>query len=215
MGDDSQASLALDLSRYSSQDPYSQADIIRAKAVKVFQHVVVPGSFSTLQRALHDTFNEVRLNAIDALFYLGVKQSISELINYVEDENYMVINNTLARLGDLLGKKIESGTKIDELREWWKLHQMNYEQFICYRLGKPINLKKIIFLLKKRSLRDGIIKELKIITGQDFSLNCVGKEPTNTELIENANKWWEREGHQFQVGHLYKYGHEKEIESVF
>jgi HEAT repeat protein len=209
------ASVAIPLTRYHSEDVYSDAEIIRTNAVKALQYVVVPGMLPALQAALHDDYNEVRMQAVDAVFYLGTKQAISELIACVQDKSSIVVNNVLVRLHDLTKTWFEDDAQVEQLQDWWKQHQNQYESGICYRLGKPLHLQDVIALLEDANQRKSVIQELKIITGMDFTFNPSVVTQGQDELIKRAQQWWEEEGHRFENGCLYKYGYKQDIENIF
>ena len=215
LGNYEMAHIVIPLTRYQSEDVYSDAEIIRTNATKALQYVVLPGMFPALQAALHDDYNEVRLQAVDAVFYLGIKEAIGELIACVQDESSVVVNNVLVRLHDLTGTWFKDDVQTDELQEWWKQQQTNYEGGVCYRLGKPLHLPDVIALLEEPNQRKPIIQELKIIAGVDFSLNVRFESQGQDELVQRALQWWQQEGHRFEDGCLYKYGYKQDIKNIF
>ncbi|HLK97693.1 MAG TPA: HEAT repeat domain-containing protein [Hymenobacter sp.] len=84
-------------------------------ATEALQYVVVPGMFPTLQAALHNEDHKVRLAAVDAVFYLGIKEAIPELIACVQDESSIVRNNVWVRLYDLTGTWLKDDIQTNEL----------------------------------------------------------------------------------------------------
>jgi hypothetical protein len=126
-----------------------------------------------------------------------------------------VVNNVLVRLHDLTGTWFKDDVQTDELQEWWKQQQINYESGLCYRLGKPLHLPDVIALLEEPNQRKPVIQELKIITGVDFSLNPSFDSQGQEELVQRALQWWQQEGHRFEDGCLYKYGYKQDIKNIF
>lgn len=215
LGNHKMTSIAISLIYYHNSDVYSDDEIIRTQAAKGLQYTVGPGVFTAIHEALGDAYYEVRLNAVDAMFYLGVKESISELILRIDDENSIVSNRALVRLRDLTGIKFNDDIQVKELQEWWKQNHKKYNTGICYRLGKPIWLPNFFALLEKPLWRAHIIQELQIITGLDFGFNRYIPEEVQNNLLNQVKMWWEEECNQFEVGCLYKYGHKQNIHSIY
>ncbi len=219
------AHLAIPLSQYHAITCSSEEIDTRIMATRSLQYVVIPGMFAALQAALHDEDNEVRWEAVDGMFYLGVKEAISELIQCVEDESVDVVNNVLSRLYRLTGIWFDDGfrlepVRVEELQLWWEQHQTDYESGVCYHLGKPLYLPDVIAMLKESDSQVVAIRELKIITGVDFGFNTYIDEPDIDEpdweeISKMAEEWWELEGHQFEAGCLYKYGYKQDMASIF
>ncbi|HLO85346.1 MAG TPA: HEAT repeat domain-containing protein [Nostocaceae cyanobacterium] len=209
------APTAIPLINYHCDDDYSNSKIIRTNAVQSLQYIAIPGMFSALQSSLHDDYYEVRLQAVDAIFYLGIKEIIPELISCIEDEDYTVVNNILFRLEHITGTYFEDDVQINNLQDWWKQHQNKYDSYICYRLGRPLHLPNIIELLDEPNQQKPVLEELKIITGIDFSMRLDITHQNEGELKKIVQNWWEKEGHRFKDGVLYKYGHEQNINNIF
>jgi hypothetical protein len=209
------APITLLLTHYKSDDIYSDAEIVRTNATKALQYVVIPGIFAFLKVALHDDYDEVRLEAIDAMFYLGTREAIIELISCVDDENSIVLNNVLVRLHDLTGMWFQADTQEVNLQKWWEEHQAEYKSEICYRLGKPIHIPSVIALLEESHKAKPIIQELKIITGVDFGSYPEGINQGLNLPIQIAQLWWIKEGHKFEDGCLYKYGYKQDIHNIY
>ncbi len=203
------------LVRYRNNDVYSDDEVIRAQAAEALQYVVGPGVFPALQSALRDDYAEVRLKSIDAVFYLGVKEGINELMQCVKDENSSVSNNAIVRLNDLTDEIFDHNAGVTQLKEWWSRHEEAYSAGICYRSGRPIWLPDVIALLDTPRLRDQVIRELRIITGRDFGYNPYIPAEDQGDLSKHAQAWWEAEVGRFEAGRLYKYGYEQNIHSIF
>jgi HEAT repeat protein len=214
LGNHEMAPVVISLLHYRSSNVYSDAEVIRTQAAGALKYVVGLGVFSALQGALRDDYDEVRLKAIDAMFYLGVKEAVNELILSLNDASSMVSELALIRLGDLSGEIFKNDMSVAELKVWWKRHEKKYNTGVCYRLGKPIWLPDVIALLKQAHLRDQIVRELQIITGFDFGYNPHISAKKQKNLLKQAQAWWDRKGHHFESGSLYKYGHKQDIYSL-
>jgi HEAT repeat protein len=215
LGNHELASTVTALAKYRSEDAYSDDEVIRTQATKALQYVVGAGVVPTLQGALKDDYDEVRLGGIDAIFYLGIKEGINELIQRAGDENSSVSNNAIVRLHDLTGQSLDRNSSVTQLEEWWRSNERAYSAGICYRLGKPIWLPDVIALLGTPRLREQVIRELKIITGEDFGYNPYAPPDDQNDIFERAKAWWEVEGGSFEAGGLYKYGYKQDIHSIF
>jgi hypothetical protein len=221
LGNDEKASIAVSLANFEpdQNDPdydpdYDDSSIIRINAIAALQHVVAPHAFEALQHANQKGLSQTRQEVIETMFYLGVKQVIPELIGLVEDDHYDVANNALVRINDLTGQQFTQDVTKQELFMWWDKHQAEYAENTCYRLGKPVWIPDIIALLAQKFRQDEIIKELRIITGQDFDPKPYIQMQTQYALMQIAQKWWEREGHNFERGALYKYGYKQDITKI-
>lgn len=214
------AHLAIPLSQYHASTCSSEEIDTRIMATRSLQYVAIPGMFRALQAALHDEDNEVRWEAVEAMFYLGVKEAIPELMQCVEDESAEIVNNVLWRLHELTGTWFDDGfrlnpVRVEELQLWWEQHQNEYESGICYRLGKPFSLPDAIDLLKEPNWQVGVLRELKIITGVDFGFNPSVEDHDWGEVLRIAQGWWEVERHRLEAGCLYKYGYKQDMGSIF
>ncbi len=201
------------LINYSSDDPYSDAPIIRANAIKSLQYMVFPDIFSLLQQALNDDYYEVRLEAIDALFYLGLPKAINLLATCIEDENQQVKNNAIVRFQDLTSIQLENDTK-DEIESLWLRNQESFKPNICYRKGTPLFVPNIFEELKTTRFREHLLQELKIISGKDFGLGISEAILPTEEILDKINAWWQNNKENFEVGHIYKYGKQQDIEGI-
>ncbi len=60
-----------------------------------------------------------------------------------------------------------------------------------------------------------IIDELRVITGQNFGFDPTVPVNEQDAVLDRARSWWEREGHRFQPGRLYKYEYAQDIARVY
>lgn len=204
-------SIVIGLAKYASTDPYSEDQVIRAMAVEAFQYTVGPGVFSTLQLSLHDEYYEVRAQAVDAMFYLGTKEGMSELIKCRDDVDPYLSDNILIRLSELTGVSYAELKGEKNLLSWWKTKQISFKSDVCYRFGLPIDLSQVILLLKEPHMRQQIIKELQIITGEDFGFNPYIRIEKQNALLRVAQEWWKENSRFYKVGGLYKYGCQQDL----
>lgn len=207
LGSFERASLLAGLSHYRSKDPYSDASLIRIESVEAMQHVYFPGMFQELKAALGDEDAEVRLKAVDALFYLGTREAIEELLAHLKDPSSTVVSHIVYRLQGLTADRLEG----QDGDAWWREHQKEYSAGVCHRLGQPMDVSRIISLLEDPADRKSVLQELRIITGQDFGFNPAVQIPPPDEVAEQAREWWRKEGHRFETGRLYKYGHQQDL----
>ena len=222
LGNNDLASFAIPLTNYYC-DSYSSEDLdIRIMATKALQYVVVPNMLTTLQSILHneDESDEVHHEAIEAMFYLGVKETIPEIIKCMEDVNSELYKHALWRLYELTGIWLNCLVEKKKLMpeqalEWWQNNEYQYQKNICYRLGKPLYLPNIIELLENPDWQGNIVKELEIITSINFNFYFFKDETNEISLVEKAQKWWQQESYKFEAGKLYKYGKKQDISIIF
>lgn len=205
------ASLVLPLTQYYFEND-SMAFLIRKEVVRMLQYAIIPGMFPALQESLQDTDTEVCITAIDALFYLGTKESIESLVYFTNDESYNIFNHTIVRLYDLTGQQLQSDAS-DHVKEWWKRNSVEYISGICYRLGEPMFLPNLISLLADPAQASRVLQELKIVTSNDFGFipDSFLIQVRPDKLMESAQKWWLAEGHKFETGKLYKWGQRQNV----
>ncbi|MEQ9358014.1 HEAT repeat domain-containing protein [Coleofasciculus chthonoplastes] len=214
LGDQQKASLIISLAR-------EEDSIIRIEAVKALKHIVAPGLFSVLKEALHDQITEIRRDAMDAMFYLGVKEVIRELIFCVEDENSDLSQEAIYKLHGLTGEGLDDNQKIEELEKWWDEYKNELVGNVCYRLCQPIWLPNVIKVLEnnqhKPNKQSQLIQELYIITGKnfaEFSPKLSVEHDDLNSVVVCAKTWWQQEGNRFEPGCLYKYGQKQDIHCI-
>jgi HEAT repeat protein len=189
---------------------------IRPAASMALQYLVAPGLFAALQKIRKDKQVEVRLNAIDALLYLGAPQSVDELLAMCKDREATVATMARARLGDLTGNLDAETATPRELASWWEAHRAQFSDGVCHRLGAPLHVPDIIALLDEPNMRERTLPELEMITGVRFSTSSLTPVREQNDVVDTARAWWKREGaKQIPTGGLYKYGHEQELSVVF
>ena len=146
--------------------------VTKTKAVKALKYLVAPGLFPVLQETLRGETIEICKDAMDALFYLGIKESVDELIEMTGSGDYDLANSAFFRIYDITGKLFDEDARTADARDWWKERQNDFESGICYRLGEPIWLANIVSLMEQEpGWRNVLLEELQIITGNNFGLN--------------------------------------------
>jgi len=208
LGNHDKASTAIDL--VAHEDP-----TVRVYVAPVLQLVVGPRLLTALETVVHDEIPEIRLGAVQALFYLGTIEAIDILVGCVEDEDPDVVNDARIVLRDVTADVIGDAT-IGDVRLWWEQRRLAFETGICYRLGQPIWLPAIFEEFAEPNRRLQIMRELHVITGHDFdSTSSTSLSDQQDAVLDRAWSWWEREGYRFQPGHLYKYGYAQDIARVY
>lgn len=188
---------------------------IRPKATKTLQYIIVESLFETLKKTIRDRYVEMRLNSINALFYLGLKEVVPVLIESVGDKDLMVATMSLKRIEDLTGAMFQDEIELSKLEKWWSNEGVKYKENICYRLGEPIGIEKIIEALQEVNSQNLIIEELKIITGIDFSSEKFTQKEREQEQSAKIKQWLKNgEVEQFEKGALYKYGRKHDCKMV-
>jgi len=187
----------------------SEGMTVGSEAVRALNYIVGPHMLHTLEVALGSTDPEVRGAAIDPLRYLGLSEAVSVLIPAAKDEYESVGAEALAAIYDITAEWPNGEQSIEELeigalQDWWVRRKSNFKPGICYRLGQPMWLLSIVELLDNTKQRGRTLRELEVITGQDFS-NSKAKE---------VRDWYGQNGERFEVGHLYKYGHKQDIPQI-
>jgi hypothetical protein len=179
---------------------------LRPRASEALQYAVGPGSLGALRSALKDKYAEVRVNAVDALFYLGLPESLGALVASARDKDPGVRGRVLVRIGMLAGQDFDELADPRRVRKWWEAHELDFAPGVCHRLGRPIHLPDVIELLGEPNSRTTVVKELRIITGDDFGFDRLVPD-LDPGVLDRARDWWRAHSDRFVDGALYKYGH--------
>jgi hypothetical protein len=195
--------------RPKQPDPYA----LRSAAASALKHVVAPGMFGVLERAVLDTNVEVRREAIRAAFYLGLPESFRVLMGAARDRDSQVRNNAKVFLARLAGMDDAKDWTPARWTSWWAKAEGRFQKGVCYRMGRPIVIGDIVELLADPlALRDAA-DELRITTGDDFGYD---RERGHDQpgVATRGRAWWKENGGRFPPGRLFKHGFEQPIESV-
>lgn len=189
---------------------------VREEGALTLKHVVGRGLFSALHLALRSKSKTVRDEAIDSISFLGLRESIKELIAVVEDDgsDWDLMLNALYRLRGLTGEEFDEA---DQWRDWWTSHQSEFTPSVCYRMGKPLDMKEFVSLLQKAEplALVWLLEELYIITGERFGLQPFKLIEEQDETLTRAQNWLSENADRFERGVVYKYGHKQVIRHVF
>ncbi|MDQ3805004.1 MAG: HEAT repeat domain-containing protein [Acidobacteriota bacterium] len=192
---------------------------VREEGALTLKHVVGVGLFPALRQARRAKSSPIRSEAIEAISYLGLRQSIEELIAVVagDDFNPDLTLNAVYRLRNLTGEEFKENISGDELRRWWEQHESAFEPGVCYRLGAPLDVSKLGALLRtsQRVERHWLLKELQIITGRRFGLHPFRPIEEQEEAIARAEGWLDENGGRFKRGAVYKHGYEQSTRDIF
>jgi hypothetical protein len=191
----------------------------RRQAASALKSVVGPGIFEVSKRLLRGRDYELRSEAVDALFYLGLPESIELFISALraEEEDPDFADKLRDRINDLTGQRFTFATEDEEIRGWWREHQHEFVPLVCHRHGKPIEVRKLVSLLKtkERGWRYWLFEELRIITGEDFGLVPEIEAERQADAVARAEAWARKQGGKFEAGALYKYGFRQSLPEVF
>ncbi|HEX8191118.1 MAG TPA: HEAT repeat domain-containing protein [Pyrinomonadaceae bacterium] len=193
---------------------------VREEGAKALRHVVGRGLFPVLRQTRRRRSPDARQEALAAIFHLGLRESVEELVSYVEggDESAPeLIDAAVRRLRDLTGGPFGWNVKPAELREWWTRHEAQFEPNVCHRLGRPLDLADFVGLLATDdpNERGRLLTELHLITGEDFGLDPFKKAGEQQEAAERARAWLREHAGRYGRGAVYKYGHRQGLEHVF
>lgn len=212
LGNHESAGVAIALA--GNEDPSA-----RGAAAGALQYVVGAGLFPALQKALRDELSECQKSAIDAVFYLGLPESVEELVACYEEGalDSGLMEKALGRIRDLTGEEFEDEAEAEEVRDWWEQHRAGFAEQTCPRLGRPLRVSDVCALLESTvpGRHHWLLEELRVITGESFAVNPFGGGEGVDEAAARAQEWGRKESHRFEAGALYKYGHRLPLRSVF
>ncbi|HEX8146415.1 MAG TPA: hypothetical protein VF591_04350 [Pyrinomonadaceae bacterium] len=213
LGNQEGAETALALARHRDNG-------VREEGAKALKHVVGRGLFPVLQQTRRRRSTDARQEALAAIFHLGLRESLEELVSYVEggDESAPeLIDAAVRRLRDLTGETFKWNVKPAELRGWWERHGARFKPNVCHRLGRPLDLADFVELLATDDPNDRgrLLAELHLITGEDFGLDRFRPAGEQKEVAERARAWLRENAGGYERGAVYKYGHRQSLEHVF
>lgn len=200
------------------EDAYD-ARRVREEAIAASIYVVGPGLLPALRAARRrEPFGEdvVDFSLLKALFYLGLRESVDEFIACFE-EGYPV--GHAWRIEGLVGETVPG--ELEALKAWWQERRRRFEPHVCYRWGEPIDVSRMVERLPGTLpiQTTMLLEELQVITGEDFehdrTLPSELYEQDVQDRIDRARTWVRENGHRFEAGCLYKYGHRQDIGVVF
>lgn len=197
----------------------SQDRVVADEAAFALKHVVGRGLFPALRKARRSRMTEARQESLRAIYYLGIPESIEELISYAEggdDSAPDLVYEAVLYLHDLTGQDFKWNIDPKELRRWWKQNRAQYEPGVSYRLGRPSDLNGLAELLAAtEAARLGErFDELRLITGEDFGLDPFRPAEAQPEVAERAQKWLRENADRYERGAAYRYGHRQSLEHV-
>ena len=190
---------------------------VRADAVRALQLSVGSGTMGALRAALRDASQEVREEAARALLYLGTRRAADELDAVLQEHSHtfdVAAPAFHAITGIVAGDDWDADESSTELHRTWQTERSRFDDRICYRLGEPLDIARLIALLADASTRMAVAEELRVITGVRFSSRF--RAPATDAGVRNrARQWWERNRERFARGRLFKYGHEVDLRTAY
>lgn len=213
LGNQEGAGAVISLARHRNRE-------VREEGAKALRHVVGRGLFPALQKALRSRSTDLRQEASEALFHLGLRESVEELLAYVERGDAdapELIDAAVRRLRDLTGEAFGRHVEPAELRRWWEQHEARFAPNVCHRLGRPIDLADFVGLLAagEERARKRLLAELHVITGEDFGLDPFRPVGEQEEVLERARAWLRDNAGAYERGAVYKYGRKQNLEGIF
>jgi hypothetical protein len=198
------------------RDPFLTLAV--AEAVRCLDFLGNEDTIPVLAKLNHDSYFEVRQNAVWTLYLIGTNAVIAPLIGFLEDNDWQTRNNALIYIRKILGQwpaGISEVTDIDAATasDWWSGSSPSFPTDILLRNGQPIDYGLLIDGLKDRYYRQEILDELVVYLGTDFGREdfCVVEQ--QYQLPQRAADWWTENGNRFEKGKLYRMG--RLLEGIF
>jgi hypothetical protein len=190
------------IGKYASNEEYSDASIIRAKAIGLLSEIRTIDSLHLLQNSIRSNDFEIRNEALLGLLLIGTPEAMRPLFEISIEDEISSSDRLFWCLKQWSGVDIKT---LEGYQAWWKTHESSFTTNSCYKYGDLIDINTMI-----KNLTGGIIEleykfmELEIYTGIDFSV-CLYRH-LEYDFIEKVNKLWEEEGFHFERGVHYRYG---------
>ncbi|MCA9517083.1 MAG: HEAT repeat domain-containing protein, partial [Myxococcales bacterium] len=191
LGDFDEVRIVEELTRHGSV-------AVRLAAVRALSHAVGPDTLATLSRLGDEPSSEVRLQALRALFLLGLPECVEPIAALTRDPDAALASIAMARLEALTGSSDVA------LARAWAARVAGDAR--CRRRGEPIDYGR----LAEESLAEGerdVSEELEIRTGATFGSALPPLLPMDPDEQERlARAWRDRELPRFEVGGHYRHG---------
>ncbi|MCG8421052.1 MAG: HEAT repeat domain-containing protein [Proteobacteria bacterium] len=182
--------------------------LARSRTVEALGHVTGPKMVSALKKAAREGDPEIREEALTALSYLGLPESVEIILDYVDDPDYSVRERALGWFELITGQcQFPDETPPDELRAWWKNNAKHFASGVCHRRGIPQTLRALIGEFEDAPiLASYLVSDIYIISGKDLRRDRRGKRRSLDWSI--LAKQWLQSGKApvLKAGGLYKYG---------
>lgn len=209
LGDQCGYPYVLELSNH--EDP-----TVRASAVKALRYLVGPGLLKRLHAALRDDYREIRIDAVDAMFYLGTNDALYAISELLEDEDPNVEQHVRLRVQALIGEELPETDWSKRFRMWYERNAADLKRDVCYRSGHKLRVSELVNQLREQPVsRELLVEELYTITGCRF-----GHDPEvwiYAEPIDYLNigaRWLKDYGVSYSDGVLYKFGFQQDLSTI-
>jgi hypothetical protein len=193
-----------------------EADV-KIHAVKALKYLVFPELFQTLVRLTQEEVIEWRIDALEAILYLGTKDCIALCGALATDEIPDVATRARAYVHGLTGFEMANDDHLARWGTWWDSYQQDLQTHTCYFWHAPIELSRMLMHgTTFPALAPMIRNAMVVMTGQHFGLpeELIPTAADEARWHATALQWVSTYGRNFQPGHLYKYGHEMNIEDI-
>jgi hypothetical protein len=178
----------------------------KLRAASIMPYLFFPGLYDLLQTATKQRNAEIRRHAFEALQYLGTGVSAKELGKAVNDRDGLTREHARARFAALTGSEAEAPTEAAKVAA-------HLSDDVCHRDGNPIELGVVASKISETNLRPDVVRELHVITGQDFDFNP-SRDSNDDAVVGRVEQWVAANGARFGRGKCYKFGHEQDLEEL-
>jgi HEAT repeat protein len=214
LGGDELSSLPIIFAR--SEMNSDREPIVRVEALGALTSVVGEGMIDTLRGALQGEDHEVVEYSIRALQFLGNREAVDLLVGAAIPARMELAEIALTAAVAVTGpgpgmSRSIFDLKPDELRTWWDAARRSFLPGVCYRLGRPLAMKKLVELLRDARQRAGVANELRIVAGFDCGFNADIPSEEQNSVVASAEHWLAIGGQKFREGALYRYGYERNL----
>lgn len=188
---------------------YEGSDLIKKlEAVKAMKGVVFPGILRLLNEILGNEMEEpeIRMDALEALYFVGLVESIEFLVNRAGDADEQIAARARLRLEMLAGRSFSDAAAATQ---WWAGNSAQFDAQNSCRFGKPILIAELIERIQEPGgIWLDIIAEIRLLTGQSFGLSSYTwlQEAERDEVRARIEAWWSENAARFEPGGLYKHG---------
>ncbi len=189
---------------------------VRIKAAYCCKRIGFSAAIEPLSHMVaDDPVSDNRNQAIFALAGIGRPAVVSALITALADDDaerredarvalYRVIGKDVLRLlADEDGGSARDPTESRRVAAWWQAQSVRFDLALVYAMGDLASPGVFIRQLRatRTALPDAILNALRDWTGNDF-----GQSPL-PKVIAKWEKWWAKNGTNYEAGRRYFYGH--------
>ena len=214
LGDASLAPIVFHLATLADPKDADAGADLRVFAATALSYVTAPGVAGAVKETLSDRNSEVIEAGLRSALYLGRIQEGDAIMEVIRRGGKVAEIATWyleAWSGEHPTGTDKRVTKT-ELDKWWSGVGAKFSPGVCYRSGKPIDLKSLVAKVADDPLH--LRDELRIHTGAACFHERLRGNPVSKPERAEVTAWWKAHSSDFPPGKLFRWGRTFEPSAV-